>query len=121
LALLDDPDPPNLNGRAQLTTWCYINITTLAAEQSQNGGQRGNRKGNQMDNQILDWVDLAIVEVAAVVTVLFVLLRLHRDIAAIGLITRSRGTRNTSNLTTLSPRCPPTTTIEPAWRGFARA
>jgi hypothetical protein len=37
-----------------------------------------------MDSQILGWTDVAmdVVEVAAVVAVLSVLLRLHRDIAA---------------------------------------
>lgn len=52
-----------------------------------------------MDSQIFGWADLAIdiVEVAAVVAVLFVLLRLHRDIAALLRVIR-RMDRNTANL-----------------------
>ena len=54
-----------------------------------------------MDSQILGWADLAIdiVEVAAVVAVLFVLLRLHRDIAAVLRVIRPMD-RYTANLTT---------------------
>jgi len=54
-----------------------------------------------MNSQILGWADLAIdiVEVAAVVAVLFVLLRLHRDFDALLRVIR-RMDRNTASLTT---------------------
>jgi len=51
-----------------------------------------------MDNQILGWTEMAadIVQVAAVVAVLFVLLRLRRDIAALLRVVR-RMDRKTAN------------------------
>jgi hypothetical protein len=54
-----------------------------------------------MDTQILGWADLGIdiVEVAVIVAVLLVLLRLHRDINALLRVIR-RMDRNTTSLTT---------------------
>ena len=54
-----------------------------------------------MDSRIVGWADLAIdiVEVAAVIAVLFVLLRLNRSIDALLQVIR-RMDRNTASLTT---------------------
>ena len=58
-----------------------------------------------MDTQILGWADLGIdiAEVAAIVAVLLVLLRLHRDINALLRVIR-RMDRNTASLTTSAYR-----------------
>src|SRR5262245_32199730 len=58
-----------------------------------------------MDTQILGWADLGIdiVEVAVIVAVLLVLLRLHRDIDALLRVIR-RMDRNTASLTTSAYR-----------------
>ena len=58
-----------------------------------------------MDTQILGWADLGIdiVEVAVIVAVLLVLLRLHRDISALLRVVR-RMDRNTASLTTSAYR-----------------
>jgi hypothetical protein len=58
-----------------------------------------------MDGQILGWADLAIdtLEVAAILAVLFVLLRLHRDIDALLRVIR-RMDRNTKSLATSAYR-----------------
>ena len=58
-----------------------------------------------MDTQILGWADLGIdiVEVAVIVAVLLVLLRLHRDINALIRVIR-RMDRNTASLTTSAYR-----------------
>jgi hypothetical protein len=58
-----------------------------------------------MDTQILGWADLGIdiVEVAVIVAVLLVLLRLHRDINALLRVIR-RMDRNKTSLTTSAYR-----------------